>query len=635
MERIQILSPLLANQIAAGEVVERPASVVKELVENSLDANATQIYVDIKQGGQELIRIRDNGSGIVKEDLPLALARHATSKIAQLSDLESVASLGFRGEALASISAVSRLKITSRHCEAETAWSVAVDGLEPAAHPPGTTIEVQDLFYNTPARRKFLKQPKTEFEHIEAVIHKLALSRFDAGFHLTHHQRQLFSANPALDQKAYEQRVAAVLGSAFMEHSIGVEFTAGELTLRGWLAAPNFNRSQPDMQYWYLNGRYVRDKLLGHAVRQAYEDVLFNGRHPAYVLYLTCNPQQVDVNVHPTKHEVRFRDSRTIHQFIVHGVREALEKTRPGSPAMQQATAEPALECAAESVLVDKMVITQQPSISKTVADRQPLTYGAEEVVVHDSALLKSAESLLVREKASAVRYSSSPQTVKPSVHQQLLKFGIEEPRAHYAAYTAPPAAAPSLGTALAQLRNTYILAQNDQGLVVVDIHAAHERLTYEKMKLEQKEHEVSTQHLLTPITLDLSRQEYQAWEKYQSNLALTGIVTAALGPGTILVREIPVLLQKTDIAQIIRDVLADLIIHNQSVRVNDTLHEILGNIACRQSIRANYTLTLVEMDALLRQMEQTPNSGYCNHGRPTWKQLNWTELDKFFLRGR
>lgn len=589
--RIKILSPLLANQIAAGEVVERPASVVKELVENSLDAQATQITVEIKQGGQELISIRDDGKGILKEDLLLALARHATSKIAQLTDLESVTSLGFRGEALASISAVSRLKLISRHYQADNAWCVCTDSLEatpkPIAHPLGTTVEVHDLFFNTPARRKFLRQPKTEFEHIETVMHKLALSRFDVGFRLTHNQRLVFSVNPATTPTECEQRMAAILGSAFMEHAMGIEWTAGGWQLKGWLALPSFNRSQADMQYWYLNGRYVRDKLLTHAVREAYEDVLFNARYPAYVLFLTGNPNQVDVNVHPTKHEVRFRESRTVHQFIVHTVHEALEKVRPGA-ALMMPTPIPSIEMQAKT-----------PVKSQDYHQYDHL-----------------------RDQCRQQEYSP-------------LSAVVREPHAHYAIVDAPIDPSPSLGTALAQLRNTYILAQNEQGLVVVDIHAAHERLTYEKMKQEHNEQEIATQPLLIPITLTLSRQEFQAWEKYQDNLSKTGLMTEALGPETILVREVPILLQKTDIAQIIRDVLADLIVHAGSVRIGDTINEILGNIACRQSIRANYSLTVVEMNALLRQMEQTANSGHCNHGRPTWKQIPWQELDKFFLRGR
>lgn len=593
--RIKILSPLLANQIAAGEVVERPASVVKELVENSLDAQAANITVEIKQGGQELIRIRDDGKGIVKEDLPLALARHATSKIAQLTDLEAVASLGFRGEALASISAVSRLKLTSRHYQAESAWCVRADheesNLEPAAHPSGTTVEVQDLFFNTPARRKFMRQPKTEFEHIEAVLHKLALSRFEVGFRLSHNQRQVFATNPAHSIAECEQRLTAVLGSAFMEQAVRIELTTGEFQLQGWLALPSFNRSQADMQYWYLNGRYLRDKLLTHAVRQAYEDVLFNGRHPAYVLYLTCNPNAVDVNVHPTKHEVRFRDSRTVHQFIVHAVHEALEKIRPGAKL--------------------------EPAMAPVVTTESPM------------------ENSLICEKTLAKMPHYYHQHTPSQPQQRQLAFTVQEPQAHGAIETPTASISASLGTALAQLRNTYILAQNEQGLVIVDIHAAHERITYEKMKQQQTDQGVITQQLLAPITLALSRQEFQTWEKYQTDFANAGIITEEMGPEIILVREIPVLLQKTDIAQIIRDVLADLITHVSSARLTETMNEILGNIACRQSIRANYSLTLPEMNALLRQMEQTANSSHCNHGRPTWKQISWQELDTFFLRGR
>lgn len=593
--RIQILTPLLANQIAAGEVVERPASVVKELVENSLDAQATQINVDIKQGGQELIRVRDDGKGIVKDDLLLALARHATSKITQLTDLEAVASLGFRGEALASVSAVSRLTLASRHYQAEQAWCVHAGqgelALEPVAHPTGTTVEVNDLFFNTPARRKFLRQPKTEFEHIEAVIHKLALSRFDVGLRLSHNQRPVFSINPAVTQIQREQRIAAILGSAFMEQAISIELITGEWRLRGWLALPSFNRSQADMQYWYLNGRYVRDKVLMHAVRQAYEDVLFNGRHPAYVLYLECNPQQVDVNVHPTKHEVRFRDSRSVHQFIVRAVHEALEKIRPG-------------ELVAAAV---------------------------ENLPIRENKVPDNTSAVTPAHRHHAHHYQPRSQ------QQQALAFSVQEPAAHYCVEVVDhtPKPALSLGAALAQLRNTYILAQNEQGLLIVDIHAAHERITYEKMKREKAEEGVITQPLLMPITMALSRQELQAWEKYQSELSAVGVVTEALGPETILIREIPILLLRADIAQIIRDVLADLSVHVSSARVNETMNEILGNIACRHSIRANHPLTLPEMNGLLRQMEQTANSGHCNHGRPTWKQITWSEVDKFFLRGR
>lgn len=606
-ERIQILSNLLANQIAAGEVVEKPASVVKELIENSLDAGATHIQIDIKQGGHELIRVRDDGKGIMKDDLALALARHATSKITQLADLEAVASLGFRGEALASISAVSRLILTSRHYQSDSAWAIKADQTiepEPASHLPGTSIEVHDLFYNTPARRKFLRQPKTEFDSIQDVIHKLALSRFDVGLRLTHNQRQVFLVNPAQTKEQIAQRVESILGSAFMEQAIAIEFQAAELQLQGWLALPSFNRSQADLQYCYLNGRYVRDKLLSHAVRQAFEDVLFHGRHPAYVLYLTCPPQQVDVNVHPTKHEVRFRDSRSVHQFMVHAVLEALEQFRPGT----KSTSTP--------VEISPPTASTHDSINPAVI--APPSTSASNITLASSKMEQEPLILHVNEIAPIYPH---PKPVSQSSRNDKT--------------SSPPTPVMGLGCVLAQLRNTYILAQNSAGLVIVDIHAAHERITYEKMKKSETEESRVTQTLLTPLLIKLNHQEYNIWEMHQDNFKACGLETEMMGPGQILVREIPVLLQKHDLEQILRDVLSDLAVHGESVRVKENIRELLGNIACRQSIRANYTLAMPEMDALLRQMEQTPNSGFCNHGRPTWKQITWSELDKFFLRGR
>jgi DNA mismatch repair protein MutL len=638
--RIHILSPLLANQIAAGEVVERPASVVKELIENSLDAQASQIFVDIKQGGHELIRVRDNGKGIVKEDLHLALARHATSKINELADLEAVASLGFRGEALASISAVSRLRLTSCKHQSEMAWTIQSDVSlepEPASHPPGTSIEVQDLFYNTPARRKFLRQPKVEFDHIEEVIHKLALSRFDVGWRLTHNQKSIISLGPAHTDEQIEQRLASIIGSAFMERAIAIHFKAEELEIHGWLALPDFNRSQADMQYWYLNGRYVRDKLLSHAARQAYEDVLFHGRYPAYVLYLTCPPQRVDVNVHPTKHEVRFRESKNVHQFIVHAIREALEKVRPGTQSTAVLAEQPAV-MHAEPVTIS----AQQASCLREEVSKSENYVNAQDkklaIPGHREVTLDFANTQDINKNSSSRPWAriadKKPQTgTGIAASQEKLAFNVQETPAPY---TIPkPTPSTGLGTALTQLRNTYILAQNQEGLLIVDIHAAHERITYEKMKQNEDQESRVTQILLTPIMVILNPQEYNTWEKHQEKLSANGLVTEELGPNQILVREAPVLLQKCNLEQILRDLLADLAIHGDSMRMKDNIREILGNIACRQSIRANYSLTLTEMDALLRQMEQTPNSGFCNHGRPTWKQMTWAELDKFFLRGR
>ncbi len=580
--RIKILSPQLADQIAAGEVIERPAAVVKELIENSLDALAEHISIDIKQGGLELIRVRDDGQGIIKDDMKLALYRHATNKIAQLTDLERVATLGFRGEALASVSAVSRLTLISRHYQSEEAWCIrsglVEESLQPIAHPIGTSVEVSDLFFNTPVRRKFLRQPKIEFQYIESIVQRLALSRFDVAFRLLHNQKVVFSNAIAPDTVSREQRVATFLGSAFMENAIAIEMVTAELTLRGWLGLPSFHRSQADMQYAYLNGRFIRDKLLAHAVRQAYEGILFHGRYPAYVLYLTCDPGRVDVNVHPTKQEIRFRDSRQVHNFVTYAVREALQKIRPFPPSQ--------IKPSSKEVLLATHNYYQK-SLSLT-----PLPI----------AVMESA---------------STYQACKPTIQGPSFQGGS------------------SLGTAIAQLHNTYILAQNESGLIIIDMHAAHERLVFEKMKNLQEGQPIPTQPLLLPVDIALNSQEYKCWEIQQQYFSEAGLITEAIGPDSILVREIPVLWKNFDIAQLIHDVLADLITYSISNRMQQKMYELLGNIACHNSVHAKYSLTITEMNAILREMEQTPNSSQCNHGRPTWKQFTWRELDRFFLRGR
>ncbi len=596
--RIKILDKELANQIAAGEVVERPASVVKELVENSLDAKARKITVEIRHGGQELIRVIDNGEGILKEDLTLALARHATSKISKLADLEEIHSLGFRGEALASICAVSQLSIVSHHHGADMAWGIVNNDLnapEPCAHPIGTTIEVKNLFYNTPARRKFLRQPKTEFRQIESMLHKLALSRLDVGFELIHNQRVIFSLPSASNQETISKRIACILGQEFLDNAFFMEFKAAEFSLNGWLGLPAFHRSQSDMQYWFLNGRYVRDKALSHAARHAYEDVLYNQRYPAYILYLNCDPATVDVNVHPTKQEVRFRDSRSLHQFIVHGIKTALEKIAI-NPAHGQS---PLLGIKGENHDSPPPAPMRRGCNPPFSPPRNPI-----------------ATTHAVQEQLAVYEYITTlieqPNQAKTeSIHNL------------------------HLGTALAQLKNTFILAQNDQGLVIIDIHAAHERLQYEKLKKEGHIIQKATQPLLIPLTMALSTEEYQIWEEHQEQFLSAGINTSALNETSILIREIPVLFAKIDICRLIHDFLSDLSVLPASQKIPELWHELLGNIACKNSLKTNEKLTLQEMDALLREMEITPNSSQCNHGRPTWKQFNWSELDRFFLRGR
>ncbi len=600
---IKVLDKALANQIAAGEVIERPASVVKELVENSLDAKAQKIIVDIKQGGHELIKIIDNGEGILKEDLPLALARHATSKISKLADLETIQSLGFRGEALASIAAVSQLTLYSHHHQEDLAWRITqenIDFLEPCAHPFGTTIEVKNLFYNTPARRKFLRQPKTEFLQIEILLHKLALSHFDVAFELIHNQRTIFSFPAAHTQETMTKRVTAILGQEFINQAVLINYARTGFTLKGWLASPNFNRSQPDMQYWFLNQRCVKDKTLAYAARHAYEEVLYNQRHPAYVLYLQCDPKEVDVNVHPTKQEVRFCDNRSMSQFVIHGIKTAL---RDGGSQGGESRLSPFI-----------------PSLG----------FPEAQDMVRKRFTLYSAG-------VAAKPIFSRPEKPHPAaVHEQLEVFDylttlIDKPQSPENVLFSKLA----LGTALAQLKNTFILAQNEQGLVIVDIHAAHERLEYEKMKTKGDHYQLIRQPLLIPINITLNPQEYKLWETYQDQFTAAGIVTSALNEQTIMIREMPALFIKVNLSQLMHDLLSDLAVLPTSQKIPELWHELLGNIACKNALKTNEKLSLAEMNALLRDMENTPNSGQCNHGRPTWKQITWLELDRFFLRGR
>lgn len=604
--RIQVLDEQLTNQIAAGEVVERPASVVKELVENSLDAGSTQITIEIDQGGHQLIRIRDNGAGIHPEDLPLALNRHATSKIKTYADLEAVVSLGFRGEALASIAAVSRLKLASCHHEVQSGFCVLnndeknIRNPAPIAHPQGTTVEVRDLFYNTPARRKFLRTPATEFDHIEGMIYRLALSHFNVGFTLKHNQKEIFHCRPADAIAQKEQRIAAILGQEFLNNAIAIEFAAAGLKLLGWIALPVFTRSQADMQYCYLNGRFVRDKLIMHAVKQAYQDVLFNGRHPAYVLYLEINPAQVDVNVHPTKHEVRFRDSRVVHDFVMRGIHDALEQVRPGHDD------------------IDALPVSAEGSV------KEPVAQGLEKIISHGSHSTETYVPPIISSRPAQQSFSYN-------VQEQIEHYGKLHPEQevhdHDQEYP--------LGFAIGQLHEIYILAENKDGLVMVDMHAAHERVLYEKLKQQLAQNEINVQPLLVPISIHLSPQELKNWEGYQEVFTRLGIETEQAGPLSVMIRSVPVLIKDREIAQLIRDVLSDIAVYDDSKRIEERVNETLATVACHASIRAHHKLTILEMNALLRQMETTKHAGQCNHGRPTYKKFNLSELDKMFLRGQ
>jgi len=593
MPSINTLSPQLANQIAAGEVVERPASVLKELVENSLDAGATRIEVEVEQGGVKRLCVRDNGSGIEYKDMPLALSRHATSKISDIDDLEAVATLGFRGEALASIASVSRLSLTSNNGENQ-AWKAVSEGrnmdvdVQPAAHPVGTSVDVRDLFFNTPARRKFLRTETTEYNRIDDYAKKLALSHMQVAFSLRHNQRVNLNLQPAETVLEQEKRVAHICGRPFMEQALYVDNQRNGIRLWGWIGLPTFSRSQTDLQHFFVNGRSIRDKVVSHAVRQAYQDVLYHGRHPAYVLFLEIDAKDVDVNVHPTKHEVRFRDSRVIHGFVSGTLQKALAQDRPQDH----------LQPNASNVLVEEN-IPMQSSMGLAPA---PLNYGGQSRAPQGFAVNTPMESY------------------------QSLYGGAQQEGSEVI---------PPLGFAIAQLKGIYILAENEQGLIVVDMHAAHERITYEQMKTDFEKEGLISQPLLVPESLSVSQREADAVEQNPDVFGRLGFIVERAAAENVVVREIPALLRGTQVEALLRDVISDILEYGTSERIRHQINEILSTMACHGSVRANRKLTIPEMNALLRDMEATERSGQCNHGRPTYFQQSLDELDKLFLRGR
>lgn len=613
MQRIQILAPRLANQIAAGEVVERPASVIKELLENSLDAGASRIDVEIEAGGVKLMRVRDNGSGIGRDDLAMALARHATSKIHNLDDLEAVASLGFRGEALASIASVARLVLTSKPADQDQAWQVNTHGqdmdteISPAAHNDGTSVEVRDLFFNTPARRKFLRTEKTEYNHLEEVVKRQALARFGVGFSLRHNNRTIHSLRPATTQAEQERRVAQLLSPDFMNNALVIDAEAAGLRLTGWVGLPTYSRSMADMQYFFVNGRVVRDKVIAHAVKQAYRDVLYHGRHPCFVLYLTLDPSGVDVNVHPTKHEVRFRDQRLVHDFLFRQLHRALAEVRPdaGSEPVQ-AMAQPAPASglqAGEFGGQQRMDMSPRPYMPERATSP---TSVADQIGFYQS---------LQANPAPGPRLDGQP-LATPALPEEVDDV-------------------PPLGFAVAQLHGIYILSQSRLGLIVVDMHAAHERITYERMKTQYDQQGVQAQPVLVPQKLAVSEREADTAEEFAGLLGQFGLAVERIGPESLIVRQTPVYLQQAEVEPLVRSVLADFMEHDTSDAIIARRDEILSTMACHGSVRANRKLTIPEMNALLRDMERTERSGQCNHGRPTWTQLSLDELDKLFLRGR
>lgn len=617
MARIHLLDARLANQIAAGEVVERPASVIKELIENALDAGARVIEVQVEQGGLAGLRVRDDGEGIPRDDLPLALARHATSKIHHLDDLEAVATLGFRGEALASIASVSRLTMTSSTDESGLGWAVRSEGrdmatvMEAARHLRGTSVDVRDLFFNTPARRKFLRSEKTEFAHLEEVVRRLALVSPQVGFSLAHNQRTLWQLKPATTEAEQLRRLGQVCGPAFVDAVRPISVEATGIHLHGWLALPTFSRAQADLQYFFVNGRMVRDKIVAHAVRQAYADVLFHGRHPAFVLFLDIDPASVDVNVHPTKHEVRFREQRLVHDVIYRGLHRALADLRP------QDAVPIAVGADAPAQVADVISAYGVSTIGSTQRGLDWSSGSPARGALSDYLMPTTLMTGAVTNLIAGVGSMAGSETAALSM------------------LVTEASAAPALGYALAQLHGIYILAQNTDGLVLVDMHAAHERIVYERLKAAQASVGIASQPLLVPISLAVSQREADLAETELTMLNDMGIDVQRLGPETLLIRALPSLLAQADAERLLRDVLSDLITHGNTRRIEEHRNELMATMACHAAVRANRQLSLTEMNALLRDMEATERSGQCNHGRPTWTRLTLADLDRLFLRGR
>ncbi|MFK8012632.1 MAG: DNA mismatch repair endonuclease MutL [Marinicellaceae bacterium] len=600
--RINKLPSLLVDQIAAGEVIERPASVVKELVENALDAGATRISIEIENGGKKLIRVIDNGYGLSQEDMSLAIERHATSKIQSLEDLEALNSLGFRGEALPSIVSISRFILTSKTIDYDFAHQLNCLGgicepIKPAQHPLGTTIEVRDLFYNTPARRRFLKTDRTEFLRIDDLIKRVSLSRFDVGFTLIHNGKTVRSSQGGEAESNKKMRIVQLCGKEFFENAFFIDEQRHGMRLYGWVAKPSWNRASADRQFFYINGRMIKDKLIGHAVRQAYQDVLFHGRFPAFVLYFELDPTWVDVNVHPTKHEVRFRESQQVHGFIFGSLNHALSQTKPGSDL--NATTEIGLNSAnIQPVDYTKM----QSSLQFSRPNYSP-SYVAETPNNYLQSIAQASQSL-------------------PEMQSYQQQSKDEEEM-------------PPLGYAKAQIHGVFIIAENKNGMVIVDMHAAHERITYEWFKKAIENDGIRSQSLLVPLAITVSERETDAVEQHIHWFNKLGLDVQVGSKESIIVRKVPTLLVKTDIESLLKDVLSEIVTLGSSTKIEASMNELLSSMACHGSVRANRQMTIVEMNALLREMEKTQRADQCNHGRPTWVQMDMKQMDRLFLRGQ
>ncbi|KUJ72240.1 DNA mismatch repair protein MutL [Thiomicrospira sp. WB1] len=613
---IAVLPSHLADQIAAGEVVERPASVVKELLENALDAGASSISVAIEAGGHKAIQVTDDGAGIPKAQLQLAVSRHATSKIHTPEDLVGVRTLGFRGEALASISSVSRCALTSRTANQSAAWKIQVDGNgqwgepEPVAHPQGTRVEVRDLFYNTPARKKFLRQERTEFSHIEQLVRRVMLSRPDVAIKLVHNQKTVRQVAPVTDEVSERQRLSHLMGAPFVDNALKLAFDAQSMQLSGWVAQPSFNRAQADMQYLFVNGRIVRDRLLSYAVKQAYADVMYHGRHPAYVLFLQIPADSVDVNVHPAKYEVRFAEGRRVYDFLRRTVRDAVSKPLVGR------------DLSGES----------NRSTSQAMPDPR------SQAGVSSEAWSEQGHQASMAFQQPAPFSGSSSSGVKESLAYYQVAPGADVLPAQNApsAFAAPSDVSQNyLGYAKAQIHGVFVLSENEQGLVLVDMHAAHERIVYERLKQQWAQARLVTQPLLVPVVVRLEASDLRVWENFNSEFERLGFRAEVFGPEQIKLTEVPSLLAKTDVASLFVDMLGELAQQGHTDLSETLIDRLLSTMACHGSVRANRQLTLEEMNALLRDMERTERSAQCNHGRPTWVQLNMDELDRLFMRGQ
>lgn len=627
--RIQVLPDLLISQIAAGEVVERPASVLKEVLENALDAGATGIQVQLEEGGVKLIRVSDDGRGMARDDLALALTRHATSKIRNLDDLERVGTLGFRGEALASVAAVARLTLTSRlrdDPESGHAWKLAAhsDGApEPAALLGGTVVEMRDLYYNTPARRKFLKSAATEFAHCVDALKRVALAHPDVAFSLSHNGR----ASLSLTRGDLAARVGAILGDDFLTESRRVDAQSGGIALTGYAAQPAWSRPGRDAQFVFVNGRFVRDKLLAHALREAYQDMLHNSRHPGYCLFLEIDPGAVDVNVHPAKTEVRFRDGRAVHQFVFHGVQQALSRAI-GERAGDDPAGAPGATVPGSAPALGTLPAAQGGYNAAPTPGFRPAAYAPGHYTPRQS-------SLGLAEPAATAYLALAAQARDDTAAPRPAADGSTAPSAAPAPLPTAQEGVPPLGYALAQLHGVYVLSQTPRGLVLVDMHAAHERILYEKLKAAYDGKAVAIQTLLIPALFGASPLELASVEEHGEVLATLGFQIAPAGPAQLAVRGVPALLAAGDPAALSRSLLAELQEHGVTQVTTARRNELLATLACHGAVRAHRLLTVPEMNALLRQMEATERADQCNHGRPTWTELTMADLDKLFLRGQ